>query len=177
MNIRIYKNTAPRIHADAYIDPQACVIGDVEIGVHTSVWPMAVIRGDVNHVRIGARTSVQDGTVIHVTHAYAARPEGNAVVIGDEVTIGHRVVLHGCTVGNRCLIGTGAVVLDGAVVRDHVLVGAGSLVTEGKELESGHLYHGSPARKVRPLSAEEIAYFTYAAAHYVKLKNEYKGSS
>lgn len=176
MNIRVFKNTAPRIHPDAYVDPYACIIGDVDIGADSSVWPMAVIRGDVNHVRIGARTSVQDGTVIHVTHAHGALPGGNPVVIGDDVTIGHRAVLHGCTVGNCCLIGTGAIVLDGAIVRDHVLLGAGSLVTEGKELESGHLYHGSPARRVRTLSAEEIAYFTYAAAHYVKLKNEHRGN-
>jgi len=174
MSVRDFKNTSPRVHASAYVDPQACLIGDVEVGADSSIWPMAVLRGDVNRIRVGARTSVQDGTVIHVTHPYPARPGGNAVQIGDEVTIGHRVVLHGCTIGNRCLIGIGAVILDGAVLHDHVLLGAGSLVTEGKELAGGYLYLGSPARQVRRLSEEEIAYFGYAAAHYVKLKEEYK---
>jgi len=174
MNVRAYQGNAPAVHASAYVDSQACVIGDVVVGADCSVWPMAVLRGDVNHIRIGARTSVQDGTVIHVTHDYAARPGGNPVHIGDEVTIGHRVVLHGCTVGNRCLIGSGAVILDGAVVHDLVLVGAASLVTEGKVLESGHLYHGSPARRIRPLSEAELNYFAYAAAHYVRLKDAYK---
>lgn len=175
MTVRPYRNQHPVIHAGAYVDAQACVIGDVEIGADSSIWPMAVLRGDVNRIHIGARTSVQDGTVIHVTHDYAARPGGHPVHIGDEVTIGHRVVLHGCTVGNRCLIGIGAVVLDGAVLHDHVLLGAGSLVTEGKVLEGGYLYHGSPARRVRPLSDDELRYFEYAAAHYVKLKGEYRG--
>lgn len=173
MKTRIYKNAWPHVHDSAYVDPQAAVIGDVTIGADSSVWPMAVVRGDVNRIRIGARTNIQDGTVIHVTHAHQARPEGYDTTIGDDVTVGHRVVLHGCTVGNECLIGIGAVIMDGAVVQDRVLVGAGSLVTEGKVLESGHLYLGSPVRKVRPLSEEEIARFTYSARHYVALKNDY----
>lgn len=173
MSNRPFKNISPRVHESAYVDAQASVIGDVEIGADSSVWPSAVLRGDVNRIRIGARTSVQDGTVVHVTHSYPARPGGHAVQVGDEVTIGHRAVLHGCTIGNRCLIGIGAVILDGAVLHDHVLLGAGSLVTEGKVLAGGYLYLGSPARQVRALSDEEIAYFGYAAAHYVKLKNEY----
>ncbi len=174
MSIERYKNSAPAIHPAAYVHPQASVIGDVTLGADSSVWPMAVLRGDVNHIRIGARSSMQDGTVIHVTHRHPARPEGHGVVIGDDVTIGHRVVLHGCRVGNRCLIGIGAIILDGAVVHDRVLLGAGSLVTEGKELESGYLYLGSPARRMRSLTDEEMNYLAYAAAHYVKLKNDYK---
>ncbi len=173
MTIRKYTDLMPQIHPSAYIDPQACVIGDVEIGADSSVWPMAVIRGDVNLIRIGARTSVQDGTVIHVTHRHPPRPEGHAAFIGDEVTIGHRAVLHGCRVGNRCLIGIGAVILDGAIVHDDVILGAGSLVTEGKELASGFLYHGSPARQIRTLTDDERARLSYSAAHYVKLKNSY----
>lgn len=173
MTIRSYTEITPHIHPSAYIDPLACVIGEVEIGADSSVWPMAVIRGDVNRVRIGARTSVQDGTVIHVTHRHPARPQGHATLIGDEVTIGHRAVLHGCRVGDRCLIGIGAVILDGATVHDEVILGAGSLVTEGKELAGGFLYHGSPARQIRPLTDEERERLRYAAAHYVKLKNNY----
>jgi carbonic anhydrase/acetyltransferase-like protein (isoleucine patch superfamily) len=173
MKLRIYKSAWPHVHDSAYVDPQASVIGDVIIGTDSSVWPMAVVRGDVNRIRIGERSNVQDGAVIHVTHPYPGLPEGHATVVGDDVTIGHRAVLHGCTVGNECLIGIGAVILDGAVVQDRVLVGAASLVTEGKVLESGHLYLGSPARKVRPLSEAEIARFKYSARHYVALKNDY----
>jgi carbonic anhydrase/acetyltransferase-like protein (isoleucine patch superfamily) len=173
MKLRIYKNAWPHVHDSAYIDALATVIGDVAVGADSSIWPMAVVRGDVNRIRIGARSNVQDGAVIHVTHAHPQRPEGHATVIGDEVTIGHRAVLHGCTVGNECLIGIGAIIMDGAVVQDRVLVGAGSLVTEGKVLESGHLYLGVPARKLRPLSVEEIARFRYSAQHYVALKNDY----
>ncbi len=174
MSIERYKNSLPDIHASAYVHPRASVIGDVTIGADSSIWPMAVLRGDVNQIRIGARVSVQDGTVIHVTHRHPARPAGHGVVIGDDVTIGHRAVLHGCRIGSRCLIGIGAILLDGAVLHDQVLLGAGSLVTEGKELEGGYLYLGSPARRIRSLTEEEINYFAYAAAHYVKLKNDYK---
>lgn len=173
MKLRTYKAAWPHIDDSAYVDPQALVIGDVVIGPDSSVWPMTVIRGDVNTIRIGARSNVQDGSVIHVTHPYAALPQGNAVSIGDDVTIGHRVVIHGCTIGNECLIGIGAVILDGAVLQDRVLLGAGSLVTEGKVLESGHLYMGSPARKARELTEEELKWFKYSAQHYVKLKNDY----
>jgi len=173
MKLRIYKNAWPHVHDSAYVDPQAAVIGEVIIGADSSVWPMAVVRGDVNRIRIGERTNIQDGAVIHVTHPHQQHPEGYATTIGDDVTIGHRAVLHGCNVGNQCLIGIGAVILDGAMVQDRVLIGAGSLVTEGKVLESGHLYLGSPARKARPLSDEEIARFQYSARHYVALKNDY----
>jgi carbonic anhydrase/acetyltransferase-like protein (isoleucine patch superfamily) len=173
MKLRTYKEAWPHVNDSAYVDSQATVIGDVAIGPDSSVWPMAVVRGDVNHIRIGARSNVQDGSVIHVTHPYPDLPQGHATVIGDDVTIGHRVVIHGCTIGNECLIGIGAIILDGAVLQDRVLLGAGSLVTEGKILERGHLYLGSPARQVRPLSDEEIEWFKYSAQHYVKLKNDY----
>jgi carbonic anhydrase/acetyltransferase-like protein (isoleucine patch superfamily) len=173
MKLRTYKSAWPHIHDSAYVDSQASVIGDVVIGPDSSVWPMTVIRGDVNRIRIGARSNVQDGSVIHVTHPYAGVSQGYAATIGDDVTIGHRAVIHGCSIGNECLIGIGAVILDGAVLQDRVLLGAGSLVTEGKVLESGHLYLGSPARMARTLSDEEIKWFKYSAQHYVKLKNDY----
>ncbi len=173
MKLRTYKSAWPHIDDSAYVDSQASVIGDVVIGHDSSIWPMTVIRGDVNSIRIGACTNVQDGSVVHVTHPYADLPQGRAVTIGDNVTIGHRAVIHGCSIGNQCLIGIGTIILDGAVLQDHVLLGAGSLVTEGKLLESGHLYLGSPARKVRELTATELKWFVYSAEHYVKLKNDY----
>ena len=173
MKQRTFKNAWPHIDDTAYVDPQASVIGDVVIGPESSVWPMAVIRGDVNHIRIGARSNIQDGSIVHVTHRYAARPQGNAVAIGDDVTIGHRVVIHGSTIGNECLIGIGAIILDGAILEDPVLLGAGSLVTENKVLESGYLYIGSPVRQVRPLTEEELRWLKYSAQHYVRLKNDY----
>jgi carbonic anhydrase/acetyltransferase-like protein (isoleucine patch superfamily) len=173
MKLRTYKSAWPHIDDSVYVDSQASVIGDVVIDHDSSVWPMVVIRGDVNRIRIGARTNVQDGSVIHVTHPYADLPQGHAVTIGDNVTIGHRAVIHGCAIGNECLIGIGAIILDGAVLQDRVLLGAGSLVTEGKVLESGYLYLGSPARKVRELTAAEIKWFLYSSEHYVKLKNDY----
>lgn len=174
MKTRIYMNAWPHVDDSAYVDPQAAVIGDVMIGADSSVWPMAVVRGDVHRIRIGERTNIQDGTVIHVTHPHDE--QGHATTLGNDVTVGHRVVLHGCTIGNECLIGIGTVIMDGAVVQDRVLVGAGSLVTEGKVLESGHLYLGAPARKVRVLTDEEIARFKYSAGHYVALKNHYLSS-
>ncbi|OGI51028.1 MAG: gamma carbonic anhydrase family protein [Candidatus Muproteobacteria bacterium RIFCSPHIGHO2_02_FULL_65_16] len=173
MAIRSYKGTLPRIAAGAYVDEQAAVIGDVEIGADSSVWPMCSVRGDVNYIRIGARTSVQDGTVIHVTHPHETISGGHAVVIGDDVTIGHQCTIHGCTIESRCLIGMGSTILDGAILRSGVFLGAGSLVTEGKELEGGHLWLGRPAKRVRALTEQERTWFEYSARHYVKLKNDY----
>ncbi len=171
--MRAYKNHLPKIHESAWIDPAATVIGDVVIGRDSSVWPTTVIRGDVNRIRIGQRTSVQDGSVIHVTHRSAWNPDGYATTIGDDVTIGHKVILHGCAVENLCLIGMGSIILDGAVIRKHTLIGAGSLVPPGKALESGFLWLGSPVRKARELTDAEIDHFSYLAAHYVRLKDDY----
>jgi len=173
MAIRSYKGALPKLGARVYVDDSAVVIGDVEIGDDSSIWPMCSIRGDVNHIRIGHRTNIQDNTVIHVSHRHAELPEGRAARIGDEVTVGHQCVLHACTIGNRCLIGMGSIVLDGAILRDGVLLGAGSLVTEGKELEGGYLWLGRPAKKARALTENEMAWFEYSAKHYVKLKNDY----
>ena len=171
--MRAYKNRFPKIHETVWIDPAATVIGDVVIGADSSVWPATVIRGDVNSIRIGQRSSIQDGSVIHVTHRSDWNPDGYATHIGDNVTIGHKVILHGCMVEDLCLIGMGSIILDGAVIRKHTLIGAGSLVPPGKELEGGFLWLGSPVRKIRELSAQEIEHFTYSAAHYVRLKNDY----
>lgn len=171
--VRDFDGVSPTLGTGVYVDPQAAVIGRVTLGEDSSVWPMAVIRGDVNHITLGLRCSVQDGSVLHVTHDHAAVPGGHPLVIGDEVTIGHNVTLHGCTIGDRCLIGIGAVVLDGAVIEPHTLLGAGSLVPPGKVLEGGYLWMGSPVRRVRPLSEEEIERFSYSARHYVRLKGSY----
>src|SRR5690606_11617301 len=127
-----------------------------------SVWPGAVIRGDVNSIRIGRGSNVQDLSVLHVSHRSEWDPAGAPLVVGAHVTIGHRVILHGCTIGDECLIGMGSIVMDKAVLQQHVLLGAGSLVPEGRVLESGFLYLGSPAKKIRPLTEKEIAHFMYS---------------
>ncbi len=173
-SLRVFKGVSPILGRDVFVDDSAVVIGDVELGDDVSVWPCAVIRGDMHRIRIGARTSVQDGAILHITHASQFNPEGWPLLIGSDVTIGHGACLHGCTVGNRVLIGIGATVLDGAVIPDEVIVGAGALVPPGKKLESGYLYVGSPCQQARPLKESEKAFFTYSANNYVNLKNEYK---
>ncbi len=174
MTIRAYRDNLPRVAASAYVDESAVVIGDVHVGDDSSVWPLCVIRGDVNLVRIGRRTNIQDGSVIHVTHRHAANPAGNATIVGDEVTVGHRVILHGCTIEDCCLIGMGSVVMDGALIRSRVLLGARSLVPEGHELEGGYLWLGTPVRRVRALTNAETIWLNSAAAHYVQLKDDYR---
>lgn len=173
MSIRSFKSSYPEIAPSAYIDEAAVVIGDVVIGEDSSVWPMAVLRGDVNFIRIGHRTSIQDGSVLHVTHPHEAVPEGHPLVIGDEVTVGHNVTLHGCTIKDRCLVGMGSTVLDGAVLEEGVLLGAGSLVPPGKTLEGGYLWIGAPVKRARPLTEAEREWLGYSAAHYVRVKNSY----
>ncbi|MGV8861958.1 MAG: gamma carbonic anhydrase family protein [Pseudomonas sp.] len=173
MAIRKYQHHIPVLAERAFVDYSAVVIGDVEIGADSSIWPLTVIRGDMHRIRIGARTSVQDGCVLHITHAGPFNPDGFPLLIGDEVTIAHKVMLHGCTVGNRILIGMGSIVMDGAVVEDEVIIGAGSLVPPGKRLESGFLYVGSPVKQVRALTDKERAFFSYSASNYVKLKDQH----
>ena len=173
MKIRGFKGMTPKLGERVFIDPSSVVLGDVELGDDSSVWPLTVIRGDMNYIRIGKRTNVQDGSVLHITHASSYNPDGYALIIGDEVTIGHRVMLHGCTIGNRVLIGMSTTIMDGAVVEDDVVIGAGSLVPPGKRLESGKLYMGSPAKAVRDLTESELSYFRYSAANYSKLKDEH----
>lgn len=173
MNLRPYRDILPSLGKHVYVDPAATVIGDVVIGDESSVWPGAVVRGDVHRIRIGARSSVQDNSVLHVTHDGPYNPGGYPLIIGDEVTIGHAVTLHGCTLGNRILVGIGATLLDGVVVEDEVVIGAGSLVTPGKVLERGHLYVGRPAKAARALTDREFEFFRYTAQKYVDLAREY----
>jgi carbonic anhydrase/acetyltransferase-like protein (isoleucine patch superfamily) len=176
MTISAYLGVMPTLGARVYVAPSAEVIGKVTIGDDSSIWPTAVVRGDVHSIHIGARTSIQDGCVLHVTHDGPFRPGGRALIVGDDVTVGHRAVLHACTIGNACLIGMGALVLDDVIVEDFVMIGAGSVVPPGKRLESHSLYVGSPARRVRELKPSEIEFLTYSAAHYVKVKNDYLGN-
>lgn len=173
MAIRTYRGTKPTLGDRVFVDSSAVVIGDVEIGEDSSVWPLTVIRGDMHRIRIGKRTSVQDGSVLHITHAGPFNPDGFPLIIGDEVTIGHKVMLHGCTLGSRILVGMGSTVMDGAVVEDDVIIGAGSLVPPGKVLESGFLYVGSPVKQARPLTDKERNFFSYTAGNYVKLKDQH----
>jgi carbonic anhydrase/acetyltransferase-like protein (isoleucine patch superfamily) len=171
LSIRSYQGHNPLLGERVYVDPMAVVIGDVELGEDSSVWPYAIIRGDMHRIRIGARTSVQDGSVLHITHASDYNPAGHPLIIGDDVTIGHSVNLHGCTIGSRVLVGIGSTILDGATVEDEVVIGAGTLVPPGKRLESGFLYVGSPCKQARPLSDKERSFFRYSAGNYVKLKD------
>lgn len=175
MAIRTFQDKQPQIAASAYIDDLAVVIGDVSIGEHSSLWPFAVARGDVHSIRIGARTSIQDSSVLHVTHAGEISADGFPLLVGDDVTVGHRVILHGCTIGNQCLIGIGATVMDGAVVPDQTIIGAGALVPPRKQLEGGYLYVGAPVRRIRAVSEEELGQLIYAADHYVHLAEKYRG--
>ena len=173
MTIRNFNNETPQFGANVYIDDSAVVIGTVTLGDNVSVFPMAVIRGDVEKITIGANTNVQDGAILHVSHQGKFSERGHPLTIGESVTIGHRAVLHGCTIGNFCLIGIGAIVMDDAVLEDYVMVGAGSLVPPNKRLESGYLYVGSPAKQSRALTENEKAFLRYSAEHYVSLKNQY----
>ncbi len=175
--IRKFESHTPNIHSSAYVDETALVSGEVEIGEDSSVWPMTVIRGDVNHITIGKRTNIQDASVLHVTHAsnehsikITNTQIGYPLIIGDDVTIGHKALLHACEIGNRVLVGMGSIIMDGVVVEDETIIAAGSLVPPKKTLESGYLWVGSPAKKSRLLTDKEKTYLTYSAEHYVRLK-------
>ena len=159
------------------MDVSAQVIGDVHLGEESSLWMNVVVRGDVHYIRIGARSNVQDGAVLHVTHDGDYTPGGFPLTIGADVTIGHGAIVHACTVMDACLIGMNATVLDGVVVSRHSMVGAGAVVSPGKVVGEGELWLGNPARRVRMLSAEEIERLYYSAQHYVRLKNRYLAPS
>lgn len=163
-----YQGVTPKLDETVFCADSVDIIGDVEIGAGSSIWFQVVIRGDVNSIRIGARTNIQDGSVIHVTH------KTHATIVGDDVTIGHNVTLHGCKIGDRCLVGMGAVVLDGAEVENDAMVAAGALVTPGSHIPSGTLYAGSPAKYKRHLSEQEIEGLKRSALNYMQYAENYK---
>ncbi|MEM9354012.1 MAG: gamma carbonic anhydrase family protein [Planctomycetota bacterium] len=172
-SIRTYRGVTPTLGERVYVDPTAVVLGDVVLGDDVSVWPGAVIRGDMHRIRVGARSNVQDNAVLHITHAGQFNPDGFPLTIGEDVVIGHSAVVHGCTVGDRVLIGIGAIVNDGAVVEDEVLVGAGTLVPPGKRLASGYVYVGNPCKQARLVTDREREFFRYSPGNYVRLKDTY----
>ncbi|MBT3196990.1 MAG: gamma carbonic anhydrase family protein [Gammaproteobacteria bacterium] len=172
-NIRSYREWSPQFDDSVYIDPSAVVIGRTSIGQDSSIWPLVAVRGDVNFIKIGDRTNIQDNSVLHVARPTTCNNEGFALIIGDDVTVGHGAILHACTIGNRCLIGMGATVLDGAVLECDLLLAAGSLVPPGKKLEGGYLWRGAPAVKARALSREEQDGLKESAEQYVLLKDDY----
>jgi carbonic anhydrase/acetyltransferase-like protein (isoleucine patch superfamily) len=173
-SVRPYLHHLPTLGARVYVDPVASVIGDVVLGDDVSVWPFTVIRGDVNFIRIGDRTNIQDGTVIHVSHdGPHAKLGGFATRIGSDVTIGHKAIIHACTIEDAALIGMGAIVLDGATVRKHGFVGAGALIPPGKTVGEGEMWLGNPGKFARRLKDSEIEALYYSAQHYVRLKDQY----
>jgi len=173
-----FKKWFPKISKKAWVAPSADIIGNVKIGADSSVWFGVVIRGDVHKIRIGKRTSIQDLSMIHVTHYKKEdMSDGNSTIIGDDVTVGHKVMLHGCTIENGCLIGMSATILDGAVIGEGSIVGAHSLVTSNKVFPPHSLIMGSPAKVVKTLSEEEVANLIAHAGRYVKFKEEYHISS
>ncbi len=173
MSLSSYLDTSPAIGERVYLHPSSQVIGEVTIGDDSSIWCNTVLRGDVNRIVIGRGSNVQDLTMGHVSHKTPQKPQGSPLIIGDYVTVGHSVILHGCTIGNECLIGMGSIVMDDVMIPDQVMIGAGSLISPGKTLEGGMLYMGRPAKAVRALTEEELAYLKYSAEHYMRVKNNY----
>ncbi|MFG0516698.1 gamma carbonic anhydrase family protein [Kluyvera intermedia] len=171
--LRRYKDLFPVIGDRVMIDASSVIVGDVRLADDVSIWPLVAARGDVNYIQIGARSNIQDGSVLHVTHKSAKNPQGNPLIVGEDVTVGHKVMLHGCTIGNRVLVGMGSILLDGVIVEDDVMIGAGSLVPQHKRLESGYLYLGSPVKQIRPLKEAELEGLRYSANNYVKWKDDY----
>lgn len=175
MPIRSFEGISPTLGQRVYIDEAVTLVGDVVLGDDVSIWPYCAIRGDVRHIRIGARTNVQDNTVLHVTHDGPYTPGGMPLLIGEDVTIGHAAIVHACTIEDACLIGMGSTVLDGATVKKHGFVGAGAVVPPGKTVGEGEMWLGNPARCVRVLNEREIESLYYSAKHYCRLKDRYLG--
>ena len=172
-NIRQFKNKKPQIGKNVFIDPMACIIGDVKLGDDSSIWPMVVIRGDLEPISIGTATNIQDGSVLHTTRKSKENPNGFPLKVGNHVTIGHSVTLHGCEIHNLVLIGMRSVILDGVVIPSNVMIGAGSLVPVNKTLESNYLYVGSPVKKIRLLTKQELNFLKESSNNYIKTKNEH----
>ncbi len=166
-------DTVPVLGAGVFLHPTCQIIGDVKLADDSSVWCNTVLRGDVNSIEIGRGSNVQDLTMGHVSHKTPEHPDGSPIIVGDYVTVGHSVILHGCTIGNECLIGMGSIIMDDVIVPDRVMIAAGSMIAPGKTLESGMLYMGRPAKAVRKLTSEEIAYLKYSAEFYIELKEIY----
>ncbi len=162
-----FKNIKPALGKDVFVAPGAAVIGDVEIGDNTNIWFQVAIRGDVNTVRIGKNTNIQDGTICHVTKG------SGPLTIGDDVTIGHSAVIHACTLEDGSFVGMGAVVMDGAVVQSGAMVAAGAVVTPGKVVKKGQIWAGTPAKYFRDMTEDETSYIPWSAKHYVELAKEY----
>jgi carbonic anhydrase/acetyltransferase-like protein (isoleucine patch superfamily) len=177
MSVRSHLGVSPQAGARVYIDASAVVIGRVTLGDDVSIWPLAVVRGDVNRIDLGARTNIQDGCILHVAGDGPGKPGGLPLVVGEDVTVGHRAVLHAARIGARCLIGMAAVVLDGAVIEDEVILGAGGVVPPGKRLASRGLYIGNPAKRMREVSAAEVEALIYSAHHYVSIKDQYRAAA
>jgi len=171
--IRSYNNISPTVGNKVYIDPSSVIVGDITLADDVSIWPLVAARGDVNTICIGARTNIQDSTVLHVTRRSAGNPEGHLLSIGEDVTVGHHCMLHGCILGNRILVGMGAIIMDGTVVEDDVFIGAGTVVPPNKVLRSGYLYVGNPMKEARQLKESELSFLKESALNYVTLKNEY----
>lgn len=175
--IRNFGDQSPTLGCDVWIDPSAVVIGAVHLAEGVSIWPTAVLRGDVNYIRIGKDSNLQDGVIVHVNQPSSKHPEGMPCIVGARVTVGHRATLHACTIADHVLVGMGSIVMDEVVVEEFVIIGAGSVVAPGKRLESGFLYLGAPARKVRPLNPDELNYFTQSAQLYRNLAAEHAAIS
>ncbi|WP_338866316.1 gamma carbonic anhydrase family protein [Myxococcus stipitatus] len=170
MALRAFRGVSPRVHPSCFVDDSAQVVGDVELGEDSSIWLNTVMRGDVNPIRVGKRTNIQDLSLVHVTGGRSH------TVIGDDVTVGHHVVLHGCLVGNRVLVGMGSILLDDVEVGDDCLIGAGTLLTPGTKIPPGSLVLGSPGKVKRPLTDDERAFLLMSAHHYVEMASEYRAS-
>jgi gamma-carbonic anhydrase len=168
MTIRPYQGKRPQIAESAYIDPAAIIIGDVTIGEDSSIWPLTVVRGDVHYIRIGARTNIQDGSILHVMR------DEYPLILGDDITIGHAVTLHGCTIANRCLIGMGSIILNGVTIGEGSIVAAGALVLERTNIPPGSLVVGHPAKIKRQLTGIDQASIDEYARRYVTYKNIYR---
>ena len=174
MGIRSFQNKVPSQGERVFVDPASTVIGEVTLGDDSSVWPGAVVRGDMHHIVIGARTSAQDNAVLHITHDSAFNPGGFPLTLGDDVTVGHQAMLHGCTIGDGSLIGIGSIVLNGAAIGGRCLIAANPLIPEGKEIPARSVVMGSPGRVVREVTERDLEFITGPAARYVANWKRYR---